>query len=202
MPVAWARGLHRMANTMFARSVLLVGFLAVACSSEQRGLLPEQGTGGAPDLIASGGTAGESAGSGGVIDPNAGCVCGRNDQNAATLSLECWCADNWCPTQSEVSAPVDACTGAASIRGPFVRRGCGVVEYASSSFYGGSRRQFDEVSGALVAMQIGADTSGGPCNANIYEIGPFQDCPDFVECVNCLSSDGETTAAPLCSELE
>lgn len=193
----------------FVRSCLMIGLLSVACSSEQFEPAPEQGSGGASavaaggatDSAAAGGGASANGGSGG-IDPNAGCVCSRNDRNVATLPLECWCAERGCPTEAEVSAPVDTCTAGSSIRGPFVRRGCGVVEYASSTYYHGARYQFDAATGALVAMQIGSDTPGGPCQATMYEIGPFKDCSDFVECVNCLSAGGETTVAPLCSELE
>lgn len=187
---------------MFVRSLVLVSLLAVACSSEQ--FEPPPGSGGAPDMSAAGGGVGANGGSGGVTDHPDDCECGRKNDYTGTLPLACVCAGGDCPTLAEKSAPIDVCPEQSSLaRGPIERRGCGYVEYERGSFSGGGKSRFDAQTGALIAVSGWSDVGGGaPCGTAAYEAGPFEDCPEFVECLNCLTASGETNGLPLCSELD
>jgi hypothetical protein len=187
---------------MFVRSLLLVSLFAVACSSEQ--LEPAPGSGGAPDMSAAGAGVGANGGSGGVTDRPDECECGRKNDYTGTLPLACVCGDGNCPTFADKSAPLDVCPEQSSLaRGPIERRGCGFIEYESGSFSGGGKSRFDAQTGKLIALSGWSDIGGGqPCGTAAYEAGPFVDCPEFVECLNCLTASGETNGLPLCSDLE
>jgi len=143
-----------------------------------------------------------SADPGPLIEPDAGCVCGRKNDYTATLPLNCVCDEGGCAPLS-VPAPLDACPLPSSLDwGPIVRRGCGFVEYERSSFSGGGKRRYDAASGALVAVSHWSDIAGAPCGTAALEAGPFEDCPAFVECLNCRTAPDGTNGMPLCSELE
>jgi hypothetical protein len=119
--------------------------------------------------------------------------------------VNCFCAQFSCPELSVLLEARDSCQAAPSSleQGPYLRRGCGRVEYEWGSFSGGARYQLDETTGEYLGATGTSDIGFGPCNRSQYTGGTFLDlaaCADFSECLNCRTLLPEPDATPSCPQ--
>jgi hypothetical protein len=164
-------------------------------------------TAGSPSSDAGRGGNGPTTGAGGKPAGPAGCECpGVNEVVWEDVGCACGTVSD-CPDASTVLEPQDTCHAQTSglEQGPYVRRGCGRIEFQHSSFSGGVRYQFDATTRELLALRTGSDVAFGACAADhayTYTAGTLLDlkaCDDFTECLNCKQLPPEPGDIPACS---
>ena len=134
------------------------------------------------------------------------CACPSGARVINWTAMTCFCAEFECPELSSLLKPVDSCAARPSFSsgGPYIRRGCGRVEYEQDSGGGGVRYQFDASSGAYLAATTWTDLGFGKCAesyAYSYTVGTFVelgDCADYFECLNCGTLVPAPDAIPSC----
>jgi hypothetical protein len=176
----------RRIGTLWAISILGLGAVPLACEA----------------------TDGPSAVDAGRDDRNDArqCLCPPGERDITWEDLSCFCAQFPCPQLSELLEPVESCFAepSSTAQGPYLRRGCGRIEYERGG-YGQTRYQFDETSKGLLAARASTDLSFGPCTAAYayqYTAGQLVNldaCPDFDECLNCRTLLPTPGRIPACT---
>jgi hypothetical protein len=153
------------------------------------------------------GRGGNGGGAAGEPARPAGCECPGVNQ-VVWEDVRCVCGTvSDCPDASTALEPQDTCHAQTSglEQGPYLRRGCGRIEFQHSSFSGGVRYQFDATTRELLALQASTDVAFDFCaedHVNRYTAGPLLDlkaCDDFTECLNCKQLLPEPGDIPACS---
>ena len=171
-------------GTLWAIAILGLGALPLACEATDD---PSAGDAGRDDR-------------GG----NNQCLCPPGEREVSWENLSCFCSQFSCPQLSALIEPIESCN-ASGFDAPFLRRGCGRIEY--DHWHGGhgqTRYQFDQSTKELLAATASTDLSFGPCTqayASRYTGGQLVDltnCPDSQECLNCKTLLPAPDRIPAC----
>jgi len=126
------------------------------------------------------------------------CSCTPLSLGTVAVSLDCLCQSG-CPDLASEQVPLPACDSY------YERRGCGRVQFAFMNSYGEGRAyEYAATTGELTGAVRSSDEWWGACEAAMYvagDYGDLSDCPDYVECLNCVTDVGNNPT-PLCSTLK